>query len=305
MITAVVLSPSLDISYEVDELTVGAIHRPLSTVRCAGGKGLNMVRAATALGAPTRAVTVLGGPVGDLMRTLLAEEGLPAVVVPNPHETRICVSVAGADMTEIYQRATPLADGVLDDVEAALDEALAGGTDWVAVNGGLPEGADPARVADLLARARHHGARVAADCYGELLTELLERGVDLVKINRSEAVDLVGTAPDVDLSELVAAVAARASAPVVVTDGASGSALSQDGRRWRVAASSRRGRWSQGSGDSYLGGLLTGLTEGLGLVDAVRLGAGAGTANAMVPGPGRLREDEARAIAAELAVTTV
>ena len=61
MLTAVVLSPSLDISYEVDELTVGTIHRPLSTVRCAGGKGLNMVRAATALVGAVRAADGAGG----------------------------------------------------------------------------------------------------------------------------------------------------------------------------------------------------------------------------------------------------
>ncbi|WP_197430157.1 1-phosphofructokinase family hexose kinase [Auraticoccus cholistanensis] len=301
MLTALVLSPSLDISYDVDQLTVGRIHRPRAVVRCAGGKGLNMVRAAARLGAPSQAVTVLGGPVGQLLATLLEEEGLEAVVVPNDRETRICVSVAGAEMTELYQRATPLGDGVLDQVGRALTDVLPA-SGWLAVNGGLPEGTDPERVADLLAGARERGVRVAADCYGDLLALLLRRGVDLVKINRSEAAGLVGAGEDADLAGLTAEVAARAGAPVVVTDGARGSMLTDGGTCWLVAASRHRGTWSQGSGDSYLGGLLAGLEEGLGLVEAVRLGAGAATANALLPGPGNLDPATARRIAAELEV---
>ncbi len=311
VLTALVLSPSLDISYDVEELTVGRIHRPRSVVRCAGGKGLNMVRAAARLGADARAVTVLGGPVGELLRTLLAEEGLAASVVANDAETRICVSVAGTEMTELYQHATPLGEGVLGQVGGQLEALLeadgpaAGG--WLAVNGGLPGGTDPEQVADLLGRARERGVRVAADCYGELLALLLRRGVDLVKINRSEASALVGTggdgaAPD-DLADLTAAVAGRAGAPVVVTDGAAGSMLQTEAGRWLVAASPRRGQHPVGSGDSYLGGLLAGLQQGSGLLDAVRLGAGAATANALLPGPGTLDPTTARQIAADLTVT--
>ena len=42
MITVAGLSPSLDLTYLVDSLRLGAIHRPTAVVRCAGGKALNM-----------------------------------------------------------------------------------------------------------------------------------------------------------------------------------------------------------------------------------------------------------------------
>lgn len=304
MLTAVVLSPSLDISYEVDELTVGTIHRPLSTVRYAGGKGLNMVRAAAALGARTQAVIVLGGPVGDLMRTLLAEEGLPAVVVPNPHETRICVSVAGEEMTEIYERATPLGRGVLGEVSQVLDRDVEPG--WLALNGGLPVGADAGEVAKLMTRYRSREVRLAVDCYGDVLPLLLDAGVDLVKVNRLEASQLLGLDPAaVDLVDLVDALAERAGAPVVVTDGARGSLLHDGAGCWRVAASARHGVHSVGSGDTYLGALLAAMESGQSLRDAVRLAAGAATANAQSPGPGVFDVDLARLLAAELEMTPV
>lgn len=306
MITAAVLSPSLDISYEVDGFTVGEIHRPALVQRCAGGKGLNMARAARRLGASVQTVPVLGGAVGELLASLLTEEGIPATAVANAQETRICVSVAGARssdgvMTEVYQRATPLADGVLAEVAAVLERVLTPPTGWLALSGGLPAGTAPEEVAEMLSRARRRGVAVAVDCYGELLPRLLQVGVDLVKVNRVEAAGLLGAgACEVGLVELTSGLAAAAGCPVVVTDGAAGSVLHQDGRTWVVAASERRGQHPVGSGDSYLGGLLAGLEEGRTLLEAVRLGAGAATANALLPGPGRLEPGLAREIAAEL-----
>ncbi|WP_114558771.1 1-phosphofructokinase family hexose kinase [Desertihabitans aurantiacus] len=304
MITAVVLAPALDISYDVDHLVVGQIHRPKAVTRCAGGKGLNMVRAASRMGAPVHAVPVLGGPVGVLLAALLVEEGLPATVVRNTEETRICVSVAGEEMTEIYQRGTPLGAGVLTEVGQVLDDVVEPG--WLVLNGGLPAGTDPAEVAAVLTRHRERGVRLAVDCYGPVLPLLLEGGVDLVKINRVEAADLLGVdAATADLGELTTAVADRAGAPVVVTDGARGSMLHDGTGCWLVAASARRGQHSVGSGDSYLGGLLAGLEAGLGLGEAVRLAAGTATANAQVPGPGVLDPGVARAAAAELEITAL
>ena len=47
------------------------------------------------------------------------------------------------------------------------------------------------------------------------------------------------------------------------------------------------GHYPVGSGDSFLGGLLTELDRGASLVDGLRTAAAAGAANALVPGPGR------------------
>ncbi|NNH55119.1 hypothetical protein HLB15_23150, partial [Promicromonospora citrea] len=59
MISALALSPSLDVTYEVEELS--GIQRPLSVHKVAGGKALNAARAAATLGARVAAVAVLGG----------------------------------------------------------------------------------------------------------------------------------------------------------------------------------------------------------------------------------------------------
>lgn len=44
-------NPSIDRLYELDRLRIGAINRPLGETLVAGGKGLNVARAAASLGA--------------------------------------------------------------------------------------------------------------------------------------------------------------------------------------------------------------------------------------------------------------
>lgn len=302
MITALVLSPSLDVSCTIDSLRPGEIHRPEAVARVAGGKGLNLARAASVLGADVDAVVLLGGAVGSLVGELLIGDGIDFATVPNGLDTRICFSVAGTErseveMTEFYQRATPVTVSP-ERIAEALAAGEAGTGDWLAFSGGLPEGIEPAELVELLMARRRAGVRIAVDCYGPVLAALLEAGVDLVKINRSEAAELVGE--DGDAEQLAVAVAGRSRCPVVVTDGADGSVLVEAGEACRIPASAERGRFPVGSGDSYLGGLLAGLEQGLDLPAAVRLGAGAGTANALQLGAGVLDPAAARRIAGEL-----
>jgi sugar/nucleoside kinase (ribokinase family) len=58
-----------------------------------------------------------------------------------------------------------------------------------------------------------------------------------------------------------------------------------------------RGPYPVGSGDAFLGGLVTALDRGDGWRDAIALALGAATANAEMPGAGRLDP----VVAAELA----
>ena len=67
-----------------------------------------------------------------------------------------------------------------------------------------------------------------------------------------------------------------------------------------MTAPKLRGRFPVGSGDAYLGGLLTALDRGDDLGTALRLATAAGVANAQIPGPGSFATD----LVAELAGQT-
>lgn len=288
MITVAGLSPSVDITYVVDHLELGAIHRPTASVRCAGGKPLNLTRAAAALGAEVAVVAVLGGWTGDWLAAELERVDIGVRRVSTPALTRTCVSVAAADsgeLTEVYEYAEPIPDDVWSEVVSVLADVLAHRPGWLAISGGPPRGLAPGALAELAEVARAVGVRVAVDTHGPGLPALLATRPELVKINRAEAEEALGATGS--LVELARAVQERTSGTVVLTDGAHGSlGLPVAGEPITAPAPTLRGRFPVGSGDCYLGGLLTALDRGDELPTALRLAAAAGVANAQLPGPG-------------------
>ena len=305
MITVAGLTPSLDLTYLVDDLRLGEIHRPRELVACAGGKSLNMARVAAALGADIRVIAVLGGPTGDQVAARLAADRVAFDVIASPVETRTCVSIASAahdELTEVYQYAPALTGDVWRRFLAAAETDLGGRPGWLAISGAPPAELPAEELAGLVRLAHRHGAQVAVDTHVPALAAVVAARPELVKVNRSEAAELLGVAPGVDLATLARRIGDRSGGLVVITDGRAG-ALGLDGdRSYEVRAPSLIGRFPVGSGDAFLGGLLSTLDAGGELADAIRSAAAAGAANALVPGPGRLEPTSYREIAASTVI---
>jgi 1-phosphofructokinase family hexose kinase len=304
VITVAGLTPSLDLTYRVDSLTLGHIHRVPEVVRCAGGKALNMARAASTLQADCAVVAILGGPTGAAMVELLNAEGLAVSVIDSPAETRICVSVAAADtgaLTEIYQEAAPLPPPVLEAFLAALKAQLEDSSGWLSISGRAPAGSGEL-IAELVELGRRSGVRVAVDTHGEALAPALAASPALVKINRYEAAELLGVGADTDLRSMAESIRSRCGAIVVLTDGAAGSVAVDGEVALHAEAPLVVGSYPVGSGDSFLGGLLAALDGGAELRTALRTAAACGAANALVPGQGHFTHASYAEIAATVKI---
>ncbi len=237
MITVAGISPSLDLTYSVESLRLGQIQRSDDVVRCAGGKPLNMARAAATLGGAVSVVAILGGPTGDLLAHALAADGVEVLAVPTPYETRTCVSISSVEtgeLTEVYQNAAAIPASVWSAFGSTLRTALESRPGWLVVNGGAPSGLDAAAYADLVSVAHHRGVRVAVDTYGPGLAAAIEVRPDLVKVNRDEAAGLLGAGADADALELAAELQRRTGEAAVVTDGVRGVALVDERQRLRA-----------------------------------------------------------------------
>jgi 1-phosphofructokinase family hexose kinase len=311
VISAIALSPSLDVTYVVDELE--GIQRPRSVHRVAGGKALNAARAAAALGARVSAVAVLGAGAGQDVADGARADGVDVHVVPGYEPTRTCVSIFSVGtgrLTEVYERAVPVS---ASEAAAALDTAVdlaAARPGWWLISGGLPEPAPGGLLADAVRRLHDAGAWVAVDTHGAALRSAVEARPDLVKINRAEALELAGSdgaeggaagggGADVEPSvpELLAAVHAHTGGLVVITDGAAGAWATDGDRVLRARLAGHTGGFPVGSGDSFLGGLLVALDGGDDLAAALALATATGTANAQVPGAAVLDPALARRLA--------
>jgi 1-phosphofructokinase len=289
LITAAAVSPSLDVTYEVEELD--GIQRPLAVHRVAGGKALNAARAAALLGAPVGAVAVLGGGTGAVVADLARTDGLALRIVEGAELTRTCVSVHARStgrLTEIYEPATSVSRAVLDRFLAVLAEQLDDRPGWCLVSGSLPDSLGPGALRELVDVVSAAGVRVAVDSHGPALRALLSGGrPDLLKVNRSEACEVTGLPEAADLAELVDRLQTVTGGLVVVTDGVRGLRATDGTRTLTAALPDVLGQFPVGSGDSVLGALVHALDDDRPLGDALRLATAAGCANALVPGAAR------------------
>ena len=307
VITVAALSPSLDLTYLLDSYALGRMHRTPGPVAVAGGKALNMARAARAMGAEVTVVVLLGGPTGERVRRIAHAEGLALVVVDAEAETRTCISVASADtgeLTEIYEDSPAVPPAVLARVEAVLAEHLTSRPGWLSISGRGPSGSVDA-VAALARLGSRCGAQVAVDTHSEALPGAVAARPALLKINRAEAAEVLALPEAGDLAAMAAELHRSSGAAVVLTDSTAGAVAADADGVWAVSPSRRRGRYAVGSGDSFLGGLLAGLEQGRALAEAVRDGTGCAVANALVPGQGHFDLAVARAVAAEVTLTRV
>jgi 1-phosphofructokinase family hexose kinase len=327
-IVCVALSPSIDVTYVVPRLAPGTIHRPAEVYRVPGGKGFNVARAARTLGADVAAAGVLGGDSGAWMVAMLARGGMRLATVMGIEPTRTCVSVSdrsAGTLTEFYEPPPRITPKAWADLLASVVRVCDEHPSWVSLSGSLPPGPVPEALADLVAAAKGAGAKVAVDTHSTALAAAVGAGADLLKVNVQEAAALLGSGRGTGYGELteagqsevndhsdpaVLASALLAASPhtglTIVTAGADGAvAASRGGPALRVTLDVR-GDFPVGSGDSFLGGLLTALADAPADIEgALRLAIGAGAANALTPGAGVLDADTARRLADKVVVTTL
>jgi tagatose 6-phosphate kinase len=295
-IVCVAVNPSIDKIGAVDRLIPGEIHRPELLSAVAGGKPVNVARAAARLGLPVALVVVVAGDQGTWLESSLAREGLPARLVRVAGETRTCLSILDRStgfLTEFYEQGPALDDEGWSAVEAAvasqLDVEAAGCV--VVLSGSLPPGAPSDGYARIVRLARDAGARTAVDADGELLALALEAGPWLAKGNAAEAGRATGLAVEVEADARAAAVAlqARGAGIALVSRGLEGTIVADEaGTAWRVGPPPERGAYPVGSGDSALAGFLAAIAAGSTTAVAARQAVAAGTANALRPGQGEI-----------------
>jgi 1-phosphofructokinase family hexose kinase len=312
-LVAVAPNPSIDRLYELDRLVRDAVNRPRVETRVAGGKGLNVARAARALGAEVSAVALLAGHAGRWMAEALAAEGIPARLAWADGETRTCLAIHdGSDgtLTELNEAGPEMSPAAWAGLIEALRAELArGDVGLVTISGSLPPGAPADGLAELARTTAGAGVDLALDAAGGALEPALATRPWLVKLNAAEAAATLGEAALPDEAEVALAarrLAARSGGAVVVTRGADGAvAIDGDGGAFRVAAPAVRGPYPVGSGDAFLAGLAVGRLRAAPFVEALQLAGAAAAANALRRGAGRLDPADVERMAGSIDVEPI
>lgn len=289
------MNAAIDKVAAVERLEPGHIHRPEVLAAVPGGKALNALRAARQLGAPVAAIAVVAGHAGSWIADELDARGIDGSIVRVDGESRTCLSVldrSTGELTEFYEAGLYLDDARWPFVDAALRKTLLDEprSAIVLLAGSLPPGAPADAYRRLATTASGLGARVIVDIGGDPLAAALETRPWLVKINAAEAAATTG----LQTTERAGVVAAArqlmhdGAAQALITMGIDGAVLVTPSGAWVAGPAPEVGPFSVGSGDALVGGLVAALIRGEDLPTALRHGASAATANALIPGQGEL-----------------
>lgn len=287
MIATVTPNPSLDWTLELSRLVRGTVHRLTGEHQEPSGKGVNVTRALTANGVPSRAVLPIGGAEGTELEVLLRGEGVDFVAVPIVGSVRVNISLVEPDGTATKLNA---AGPTLTEVEtrALLSEAAAAayGAAWLLGSGSLPPGV-PSDFYGLLGDAVHaSSARFALDSSGSALLAGLAAKPDVIKPNAEELAEATGR-PLATMGDVVGAardLMAAGARSVVVSLGRDGAVLVDAAGALHAEAVVATPRSTVGAGDALLAGYLAGWTAGGDRSTALREAVAWGSAAVQVEG---------------------
>lgn len=279
----------------VDKSTIVAGLKPDNKMSCApprydpGGGGVNVSRAIRKLGGDSLCLYAAGGPTGERLHHMLAEEGVSQHRIDCQPWTRENFIVVDSLRHQQYRFGMPgeaLSDAEWEQVRTEIKAHLAA-VDYVVVSGSLPPSAPVTIFAEVARWAKEHDVRCVVDTSGEALRQAAEEGVFLLKPNLRELSALAGKEemPALQQESLAHQLIERGHCEAaVVSLGPQGAMLvTPDSVRY-IAAPAVNKKSTVGAGDSMVGAIILHLSRESDLVDAVRYGVAAGTAATMNEG---------------------
>jgi len=270
----------------------GAVVRVEAMTSQAGGKGVNISRAAVAAGLAT--VAVLPALPDDPFVRELEAAGIDCRTArpAGPIRANLTLTEPDGTTTKLNGPGAAVDAEHLADLADTLVRAAAGGS-WTVLAGSLPPGAPAAFYADLVERLQGV-SRVAVDtsewALAALVDRLRESAPDLLKPNAEELASVTGTdATQLETEPEVAAKAARTLVDrgvgaVLATLGGRGAVLVDTDGAWHAPAPPTTVVSTVGAGDCTLFGYLLAEHRGLPAADRLALAVAYGSAAAGLPG---------------------
>lgn len=294
-IVTVTFHPCIDVNLSVPSLVPDVKLACTQVQRQPGGGGINVARAVRNLGGKATAVFMAGGVTGDRLGQLLAEEGVPMVVLEVAGETRENIIIRD-EKTGLQYRCNlpgpPMPEAALEDLLVLLEKG--DGIRWLVVSGSLAPGMGTDIYPRLAALAEQKGMRLVVDTGGEALRAALQSGVYLVKPSLHELLTLTtglrdGTDIEARAQQLLAE---RRCEAVIVSLGPDGALLATGKGCQRFPAPGVEVASTVGAGDSMLAGIVLSLDSGMSLERSVAFGVICGTAATLHPGTGLCRPED-------------
>ena len=308
MILCITPNPAIDRTILLPGLVLGNVHRAQKVIVAAGGKGLNVARAIRTLGGEPLCMGFAGGHTGRLLAELAEKDGFHSAWTWIDSETRTCTILVSqdGDATLINEPGIPVSTSdwgrLRQDILAQLSSV-----GLVCISGSLPPASSAEEFQGLLKILVGAGKQVWVDTSGAALNTALGHPDISIKVNGAEISEFLGF----EVKDLATAGRAltilgnRGLTASVITLGSAGALLASREGRWYARGPQVDVVSTVGSGDSFLGGLVSALDAGRDWADALRDAVAAGTANALLPGGAQFRLQDFEKIRKQIRVQSL
>ncbi|HEY1361887.1 MAG TPA: 1-phosphofructokinase family hexose kinase [Xanthobacteraceae bacterium] len=309
-IVTLTINPSIDVATAVERVS------PIHKLRCGparrdpGGGGINVARVARRLGADVIAIYPTGGVLGQLLRRLVDQEGVPGLTIAVSEETREDITVLEKASGQQYRFILPGPTLGEQEWRACLDvlASVDQRSRLVVASGSLPPGV-PEDFYGRTARAtRQAGGKIIVDASGAALQAALEAGVYLVKPSLRELEALMGKPLQTQNERIRAcrSLIENGRAEIVaLTLGDQGALLVTGDRALRAQGLPITPVSVVGAGDSFLGAMTWSLASGHAVESAFRYGVAAGSAAVLMPGTELCRQQDVERLVKDVRVQAI
>ncbi len=285
MILIVNLNLAVDMIVNVNGLQTNRVQRAVSTLRQAGGKGVNAARVLKTLGESCSLTGFLGGRSGELVAAGLRAEGIASSCTRIKGESRTCLILndrKNRQQTVVNEPGAQISDDEWIDFTHAYERLLIN-SELIIITGSLPPGLPADAYAQLIHVANRQSKRVLLDSSSDALREAVSAAPFVVKVNDAEAGELLNEniGDFADAAKATDRLRELGARNALITLGARGAMFDFENVKYRFVPPKVEIQNSVGSGDAVIAGLAAGLRRGLPPQQTGALAVAAGTANAL------------------------
>jgi 1-phosphofructokinase len=276
MITTVTLNPAIDKIVEINQLSLGQVHRVSHQVVSLGGKSINVARILAGFGGETKAICFAGKDNYDEILTRAQDDHIPIDPIKVNGATRTNVKIVEPDQnyrtTDVNEVGFKITQEELDKMTDLIIEQ-GKKSEYLVLSGSLPEGV-PKDYYKKIALDLKNDTKVIIDADGEILNAGIEGAPFLIKPNIHELEAALNVALDtydkiVENSRKL--INQHKVGYVLVSMGEDGSILVGENIALRAEILPVKVVSTVGAGDSMLAGVIFGLTKFQALEEEERL----------------------------------
>ncbi len=307
MILTVCMSPSTDVTIELDALNVGRTNVVKTKSLSFTGKALNVAVGVARLGKAAYTTGLMYNENGYMFESALDKEGIPFTFVWNKGRVRENYKfIDGRSMlTEVNDVGEEVPNEKTEEV-LGLVQMLSKKSGVTVLAGGLPRGVPDEYYARLVKAVDSKSLKIV-DATGGRMFAALKEGVDLVKPNVEELENALGrTLTDqADRLEACYELLDRGAKRVLLSLGKQGAIITDGSESYFCKSINVAVNSTVGAGDGMVAAAAIQLEQGAPLQEILRAGVAAGTATVMTAGQISFTKEKYDEVLSNLRVTQI